>query len=33
MIEWAAFWIGLFTYWIVDGILKYKSNKYLYKKR
>ncbi len=32
MIEWAVFWLGLFTYWITCEILKYKSKKELYSK-
>lgn len=32
MIEWAAFWLGLFTYWTICEILKYKSKKELYSK-
>ena len=32
MIEWVAFWLGLFTYWTTCEILKYKSKKELYSK-
>lgn len=32
MIEWAAFWLGSFTYWTICEILKYKSKKELYPK-